>query len=219
MNTRQTLEELRNEYLSALQEQTGIEQCADREEEFYQDALAEFEENNPDLVARRNEARAKRDAHAAKLAELKEAIRVQIENHYEETGEKVPFEDDYFLMQERLDWQFDDAELVSAVVEQAIRHMLTSNKLMLVSAETEEPVELSSTHVQSVIDFAEKMLKLAPAKKELRAFITEHINKERNHQGEMVLEVPESISWLPLEFFVKLVTVISDKKLLSAHSE
>lgn len=237
--TLDVLTELRDKYIEELEMLEALEEEAGMAETHYADELAEWESANSDLVARRNKAKEAHTAYQEKVERRKEAIRDAIKEHYFETGEKFPFGDDNeaFLLQERLDWEYDTDDMVRAVMLQGLRSVMEQFELSAVRAFNKSDLkamiaqhtkaeladimvdELSADFSEEMLDimlqFMRTFLKVDIAKGDFRKFISKNVDKDRTKDGDMVVEIPTEFEWLPMEFIVKPTTVISDKKLLA----
>lgn len=234
MTTFDELREAQSEYIKALATLQDVEEQAAMAESIYADELAEWERTRPDIVSRRRAAVASLEALKEKTEAAKEVLRLKLMTHYDETGQKVPFGDDHegLIVQERLDWEYDLDDMILAVMRRGMMQAMTAAGVQLVDvdpypslrihqrqARRQQGVNTSFTDIDNllkpVIEFMKTYLKMELAKGDFRKMLTKAITKERTADGDMVIEVPQDLNWLPLDFYVKPVTVVSDGKLLA----
>lgn len=236
-DTQAKLYELRDHFVQELEKLEALEDEAAMADSHYADKLAEFEEAHAPLVARRATATEALDVHKKRLDELKKTIRETIEEHYYQTGDKFPLGDDEtFALQERLDWEYNDDEMVKATMIQGLIalmqeygltvvrgfdkaqltqlvHTHTKNELPEVMLD-ELKVQLTDDMMDTALLFMRMLLKVEVAKGDFRKFIGKHIDKEKDVDGDMVVVIPEELEWMPMQFTLKPTTVVSDKKAL-----
>lgn len=114
------LSKAREELANALVEAHLYAGESDMAETIYADAIEEWEEEFPQIAQRRRDAQEKARNAKEKLEATKLRTRELLENYFLQTGEKMPFGDDGGMtIQERVDWTYDDEEMIRALMTHA----------------------------------------------------------------------------------------------------
>ena len=214
--TADDLEALRDEYASLLLEVEALEEEAQMVDAEYSDALSDWEasESVSNLVVRKKNATEKRDAQIAKRDKRKKNIREKLTTFFEQTGSKFPFgaDDDTFVIQERLDWEYDTDTLITEVMLRGFKQVLDEDEMMLMK--DGKPVDLTADAVERLLLFMRLLLSVDIAKGTFRKLVSSVTEHDRTVNGDAYVEIDDEWSWLPLEFRFKPTPVVGESKLL-----
>lgn len=130
----------------------------------------------------------------------KEKLRDAMEGYFHATGDKYPVGHDAFTIQERTDWDYDDGELLKAVL------------LNIFSSVDSPDIEQSFLEQLVGVLVESNLVKVQLNKSALRALLKSVTHVGKTPEGGAVAELMEDFGWLPVQPYMKTVTVISDKK-------